>query len=244
MTNMNRNLALAVAEGWGGYTPADAFGDAWDRIMGGFKERILKMATVFSYGGKAITTNRLKAGGTEPLNAGWGTGTGTSAATDTALFSPASEARVAGTSTQQTTAANVPNDTYQVVATITAAGSRAITEFGLFDTATAAPQTTLNGAIASTGATSITVTSGTGLSNNGYIQVDSEVMQITAGGGTTTLTVTRGARGSTAATHSSGAAVVGGEALAGGNMFMKGDFSVINLNTGDSIQFTAKLQYT
>ena len=53
-----------------------------------------------------------------------------------------------------------------------------------------------------------------------------------------------GNRGSTAATHSNGAAVVGGEALAGGNMFMKGDFSVINLNTGDSIQFTAKLQYT
>jgi hypothetical protein len=244
MTNMNREFALSAAEGWGGYTPGDEFLDAWDRVLGSLKDRILKMATVFSYGGKSITTNRVKGSGTEPLNAGWGTGSGTSAATDTALFNPASEARVAGTSSQVTTAANVPNDTYQVVATITASGSRAITEFGLFDTATAAPQTTLSAAISNNSTTSVSVTSGTNLSNNGYIQVESEVLQIVSGGGTGSLTVSRGARGSTAASHSNSLPVVGGEGLAGGNMFMKGDFSVINMNSGDSIQFTARLQYT
>lgn len=201
------------------------------------------LATVFSYGGKGITTNRLKAGGTEPLNGGWGLNPNalTSAATDTALFDPSSEARVAGASTQQTTAANVPNDTYQVVATITAAGSRAITEFGLFDTATAASATTLASTLTA-GATTMTLGAAINTAS-AYCQVDGEVVQITANQSTTTPTILRGARGSTSATHASAANVVGGEGSAGGNMFLKGDFSVINLASGDSITFTAKLQY-
>ena len=207
------------------------------------------MATVFSYGGKAITTNRLKGNGTEPLNAGWGLNpsTLTSANTDTALFDPSPEAKVAGTSTQQTTNASFPNDTYQVVATITASASRVIQEFGLFDTATAAPLTTLSAAITSSVQTTCSVTSATGFPGSGtyYVQIDNEVISVTGGQGTTTWTIGRGQRGSTAAaSHISGAFVVGGEACAGGNMFLKGDFSAINLNSGDSIQFTAKAQYT
>lgn len=210
-----------------------------------WRDLVSAMATVMSYGGKGITTNRLHGSGTEPVNGGWGTGAGTHATTDTALFNPASEARVAGTSSLVTTTATVPNDTYQNVTTIQAAGSRAITEYGLFDTATAAPATTLAATVASSGATSITVASGTGFTNTtGYAQIEQEVVNITAGGGTATWTVTRGARGSTAATHPNAAAVIGGEGNAGGNMYAVGDFSVINLNTGDSIQFTFKVQYT
>jgi hypothetical protein len=90
------------------------------------------MATVFSNSGKAITTNRLKGSGTEPSYIAWGTGAGTAAATDTTLFTEASEARVAGTSTQQTT--TTTSDTYQVVGTMTVAGSgKTITNVGLFD---------------------------------------------------------------------------------------------------------------
>lgn len=92
------------------------------------------MATVIANSGKAVTTNRLKGAGTEPNYAAWGTGVGTAAATDTTLFTEAAEARVAGTSTQQTT--TTTNDTYQVVATITSAGTQTITNFGLFDAAT------------------------------------------------------------------------------------------------------------
>ena len=51
--------------------------------------------------------------------------------TDTTLFTEASEARVAGSSSQVTT--TVTNDTYQVVGTITADGGKTITNFGLFD---------------------------------------------------------------------------------------------------------------
>jgi hypothetical protein len=89
------------------------------------------MAAVFAHTGKAITTNRLKGAGTEPNYVAWGTGAGVASAADTGLFAEGPEARVAGTSTQQTT--NVGNDTYQVVATITAAAARNVTNAGLFD---------------------------------------------------------------------------------------------------------------
>ena len=121
------------------------------------------MATVLTNAGKAITTNRIKGAGTEPSYIGWGTGAGTAAAADTTLFTEAAEARVAGTSTQQTT--TVTNDTYQVIGTLTAAGAKTITNAGLFDASTA------------------------------------------------------------------------------GNLYMKGDFTGIALNTGESIQFTMQVQY-
>lgn len=66
---------------------------------------------------------------------GWGTGTGQGVAS-TDLATAAAEARTAGTLSAQTT--NTTNDTFRVVATITATGSRAITEVGVFDAATGA----------------------------------------------------------------------------------------------------------
>ena len=60
--------------------------------------------------------------------------------------------------------------------------------------------TTLGAAITS-GQTAVTVASGTGIDTGDYIQVGTEDMKVTAGGGTANLTVTRGALGTTAATH-------------------------------------------
>jgi hypothetical protein len=98
------------------------------------------MATLVVNGGKGIITNRLKGAGTEPLNVGWGTGAGTTAAADTTLFTEAlvtlaagTTDHTAGTSTQQTT--TTTNDTYQVVATRTATGSGTVTNAGLWDAA-------------------------------------------------------------------------------------------------------------
>ena len=54
--------------------------------------------------------------------------------------------------------------------------------------------------------TTITVNSGASIANNDVLLVDAEQMQVTAGGGTTSLTVTRGFNGSTAATHLGGLA--------------------------------------
>lgn len=125
------------------------------------------MATVVTNAGRGIVTNRLKGAGTEPLNAGWGTGAGTAAVADTTLFgevlvtgASGGTDHTAGTSTQQTT--TVTSDTYQVVATRTATGAVAATNMGLFD------------------------------------------------------------------------------AASGGTLFLKGDFTVINLASGDSIQATFK----
>ena len=44
------------------------------------------MATLLVNTGKAVVTNRIKGSGTEPLYVAWGTGAGTTAATDTTLF--------------------------------------------------------------------------------------------------------------------------------------------------------------
>jgi FtsP/CotA-like multicopper oxidase with cupredoxin domain len=68
--------------------------------------------------------------------------------------------------------------------------------------------TTLAAAVTAT-ATTITVASGTGITaNDALLVVESEQMTVTAGFGTTTLTVTRGVNGTTAAAHASGVTVV------------------------------------
>ena len=90
------------------------------------------MANVLANTGKAIITALLQTSTAKYL--GWGTGAGTAAATDTTLFTEAAESRVAGTQTQQTT--TTTNDTYRVVGTITAGGTRAITNAGVFDAST------------------------------------------------------------------------------------------------------------
>ena len=60
--------------------------------------------------------------------------------------------------------------------------------------------TTLGGAGITTNAqTAITVASGTGIANGDFLQLGTEIMLVTAGGGTTALTVTRGQEGTTAA---------------------------------------------
>jgi hypothetical protein len=70
--------------------------------------------------------------------------------------------------------------------------------------------TTLSAAITTTSATTLTVVSAAApfpQTAQFRIIIDSEIMIVTAGAGTTTWTVTRGAENTTAATHLSGAAV-------------------------------------
>lgn len=71
-------------------------------------------------------------------------------------------------------------------------------------------ETSLSAAITTTTATSITVAgfSGAPTSGNFRVRIDNEILLVTAGHGTTSWTVRRGQEGTTAATHSSGAAVV------------------------------------
>lgn len=85
-------------------------------------------------GGKGIITGRLI--GTTPSQAEpkfiqWGTGGTAEAITQTALATPANEARTSGTSSQVTT--TTTSDTYQVTGSIVSAGSQTIQEVALFD---------------------------------------------------------------------------------------------------------------
>lgn len=100
----------------------------------------------------------------------WGTGSGAAKSANVVTTTSTTEARTTGTVTQQTT--TVTDDTYQVTGTVTAAGTRAITEVGVFDAA-----------------------------------------------------------GS-------------GSPPTGGNMDVYGDFSTINLATGDNIAFTIKVAFS
>jgi len=63
----------------------------------------------------------------------WGTGTGAAASANAVTTTSTTESRTSGTASQVTS--SVTNDTYQVTGTITAAGSRTITELGVFDAA-------------------------------------------------------------------------------------------------------------
>lgn len=97
-------------------------------------------ATLQVNGGRGIVTGRIRGTGTEPLNIGWGTGAGTTAAADTALFTEVLVNMTAGgtdhtvgTSSQQTT--TTTNDTYRVTGTRTATAAGTITNAGLFDAA-------------------------------------------------------------------------------------------------------------
>ncbi len=98
------------------------------------------MATFVLDGGLDIVTNRLKGLGTEPLNIGWGTGAGTTARTDTTLFTEAlvtlaagTTDHTAGTSSRITT--TTTNDSYRVTGTRTATGAGTVTNAGLWDAA-------------------------------------------------------------------------------------------------------------
>lgn len=99
------------------------------------------MATFCVDQGLDITTARLRSVGTEPLNIGWGTGAGTTAATDTTLFTERTvdltvsggTDHTVGTSSQVTT--TTTDDTYQVTGTRTATGAGTVTNAGLFDAA-------------------------------------------------------------------------------------------------------------
>lgn len=229
-------------------------------------------ASVATVVGRTILWNRMRGGGTEPKNIKWGVNTPStataSAASDVALFNPATETGVAGTSNVINTSTTwVLGDTYQVTGTLTClVAGKTITEAILSDTITLSGTTTIATSSQAAGATTITLANGsaTGIptSSNFYIQVENEVQIVTAGQGTNTFTVTRGALGSASAAHAVGIPVtVGGDggantsyglgaqtatvaAANGGNTFAHADFAGIGLAVNDSILFVWKDQAT
>jgi hypothetical protein len=195
----------------------------------------------------------------EPLFMGWGTGgigTGSPYAVAITDVGPFKEGptgdystRVTGTSSLVTV--TTANDTYQVTGTITASTGETIAEMFLSDSSTRAQATTVaaGGVVGSSSATTMNVASASGFPGSGNydVQVDTEVMTVTAGQGTTAWTVTRGANGSTAiATIAAADIVTGGNnpgstAVTGGSIFTKATFTGLALSNGDSITGTFKV---
>ena len=95
------------------------------------------MATIYTSIGESVVVDLIDGVSAVHLDAtnakiGWGTGAGTAAKADTALFTEATEARVAATVSQPTA------DKNQWVGTMTCAGAgKTITNAGLLDAATA-----------------------------------------------------------------------------------------------------------
>lgn len=83
--------------------------------------------------GLANLTAALDGYASKPVYAQWGTATGAAASANVVTTTTTTESRATGTSSRGTT--TVTNDKWSVVATLTAAGTRAITEVGLFDAA-------------------------------------------------------------------------------------------------------------
>jgi hypothetical protein len=192
----------------------------------------------------------------EPKNLGWGiggVGTGspyTAAKTDVAAFDESAESRVAGTSSQQTT--TYTNDTYQVAGTITSLSGQTIAEVLLSDSATKPFATTVaSGAgtvIGSSSNTSMNVAASYTPANNTFVQVDTEVLKVTAGTGTTSLTVTRAQNGSSAISTISAGDIVtlgnaAGGATANATIFVHATFSGLPLNTNDSLTSTVSVSF-
>lgn len=218
------------------------------------------MATVVTSKGREFVTFRLKGAptsGTEPLNLGWGItppagGPFTAATTDVAPFDEGPENRVAGTSSFVTTTST--NDTYQVAGTITATGTRGVVEVFLSDLTTKPVTNTVaaGGVVGSAVATTLNTGTAFTPGNGNYIQIRTEVMQVTAGSGTTALTVVRGQNGSAAiATIAVGDIVTLGNppgtgtfGTTAGSLFFHADHAVVNLLVGDSIAYTLKTQVT
>lgn len=167
-------------------------------------------------------------------------------------------ARVTGTASLVTTTNN--NDTTQVVGTITAGTALSITEAGLFTTSAFPGQFTvatisgtfLAGSTTSGGTATISSASGIPTATTKYQMVSTggtalEVFSASLSG-TTLTAVARGLNGTTAAAaRAAGLVITVVEATgtgASGLCAAKGDFASIGLASADTLQLTAKVQFT
>lgn len=167
-------------------------------------------------------------------------------------------ARVTGSVTDVTTT-NL-NDTFQVVGTITAGAALAITEAALFTTSPFPAQTTV-ATITSTFLAGSTTAGGnaTLASATGWPSVQTNIQMVSTGGaavevfqatptGTALAANARGVNGtSAAAARAAGVllTVVSPTGTGGAGICAAlGDFAVINLAVADTLQLTAKVQFT
>lgn len=177
---------------------------------------------------------------------------GTGQWSDIAPFQEAAEARVTGTNTVTNNTVASSFSTYQLTGTITSGSAQSIGESFITMSATKQYETTLNGTLP-TSNTSMTVTTNwPAVSTPFYLQIDNEVIQVSATSSTLIAsTIVRAQNGSSVVGHSTGTAVnlgnppgVGGSNPNNGDLFAHAGFQALALNNGDSIAFTWQINVT
>lgn len=203
-------------------------------------------ATVLTTIGKRITANRVGVipaqGSVIPNAIGFGIpqfcalGVGATTAARTAAVGDTSlsqevEARVSGTITQ-----SAGSNVFQVVGTITATANRAVDEAGLFDVLFT---TTSTGAAAA--ATVLPLAAGFAFATGTVYALN----ETTPANGAQTITVTAGGNTTSATVTALTGAVTSGDRIVQGNLYASATFPVINLVSAnpDSIQFTWQITY-
>lgn len=179
---------------------------------------------------------------------------GTGQWSDVAPYFELTESRTQGTATVINNVAAGSYSTMQVVGTITASAAESVGESFLSFSATKNAATSIATNNVVSGATSMTVASHTGFpgSGNYYVQVDNEVMEVTAGQGTNTWTIARAQNGSAQpSTHLVNTGVTLGNIPGAGtanpnnaDMFAHAGFVALALNIGDSVAFTWSVNVT
>lgn len=173
----------------------------------------------------------------------------TAAVTDVAPFAPAAEALVAAT--QATVTTTTANDTLQLTGTVTLGANETIGGSYVTDSATKAFSTSVTGgaAVGSSSGTTLTTAASYTPANGTDIQVRGEVMTVTAGTGTTALTVTRGVNGSAASAAIANTDPVtagnapGQSGITGGNLFIHSSWPAgLALLSGESLTIVQTLK--
>jgi hypothetical protein len=224
----------------------------------------------FEYIAQYLSGTVSSSGWTYPTSIGWGTANGYNASStllpasaptntqgtgqwfDVGPYSESTEARVAGTATVTGNSIGAGTVTTQVVGTITSGSGQSIGESFLAFSTTKHNENAMFTAV-TTGASAFTVKSAwPAISVPFYVQMNNEVITVSATATTTTATsITRGVNGSAAQTAASNDGIsIGNIPGAGasnpnhGDLFAHAGFTALALNSGDSIQFTWQIGIT
>lgn len=226
----------------------------------------------------ALTNNNASNGGwTVPSFIGWGTANGSNASSvtlpasapgafpgalstagtgqwnDIAPFNEqaTTEARAAATATVINNTVGGSYSTCQLTGTITANAGESIGEsFLVFKSTKPAASSVATGNMTNV-QTSMTTGTAMGIAAPYYIQIDNEVLQVSATAASNVLTIVRGTNATTGAAHNQNAGVTLGNVPGAGNnnpnngdMFAHAGFVALALNSGDSIAFTWQINVT
>jgi hypothetical protein len=175
---------------------------------------------------------------------------GTGQWNDVAPYFELTESRQAGTASVINNTVGGSYSTFQVTGTITATAIESVGEsFLVFSSTKPAMSSVATGNMTNV-QTSLTTATAMGVVAPYYIQIDNEVLYVSATAASNVLTVVRGTNATTGVAHNQNAGVTLGNppgiaaATNHGDMFAHAGFQALALNNADSIAFTWQVNVT